>query len=85
MKLAINVIAMLIAFVAVVALANYLLSLGLRLRSNVPQPLQLVLGWLNAPCAWLMGVPWAGLRQGGRAAGRARGAERVPRLPASRL
>ena len=59
MKLAINVIAMLIAFVAVVALANYLLSLGLRLcGQNVPQPLQLVLGWLNAPCAWLMGVPW---------------------------
>lgn len=59
MKLAINVIAMLIAFVAVVALANYLLSLGLRaFGQSVPQPLQLVLGWLNAPCAWLMGVPW---------------------------
>lgn len=59
MKLAINVMAMLIAFVAVVALANYLLSLGLRaLGQNVQQPLQLVLGWLNAPCAWLMGVPW---------------------------
>jgi len=58
-KLAINVMAMLIAFVAVVALANYLLSLGLRaFGQNVPQPMQLVLGWLNAPCAWLMGVPW---------------------------
>ncbi|MDZ4405930.1 nucleoside transporter C-terminal domain-containing protein [Prosthecobacter sp.] len=58
-KLAINVMAMLIAFVAVVALANYLLSLGLRaFGQNVPQPLQLMLGWLNAPCAWLMGVPW---------------------------
>lgn len=58
-KLAINVMAMLIAFVAVVALANYLLSLGLRaFGQDVPQPLQLVLGWLNAPCAWLMGVPW---------------------------
>ncbi len=60
MKLAINVIAMLIAFVAVVALFNYMLSLGLRaFGQNVPQPLQLVLGWLNAPCAWLMGVPWS--------------------------
>lgn len=58
-KLAINVIAMLIAFVAVVALANYLLSLGLRaFGQDVPQPLQLVLGWLNAPFAWLMGMPW---------------------------
>ncbi len=60
MKLAINVVAMLIAFVAIVALFNYMLSLGLRaFGQNVPQPLQLVLGWLNAPCAWLMGVPWA--------------------------
>jgi CNT family concentrative nucleoside transporter len=60
MKLAINVVAMLIAFVAVVALFNYMLSLGLRaFGQNVPQPLQLVLGWLNAPCAWLMGVPWS--------------------------
>ncbi|MCF7786739.1 MAG: hypothetical protein K9N47_11495 [Prosthecobacter sp.] len=60
MKLAINVVAMLIAFVAVVALFNYMLSLGLRaFGQNVPQPMQLVLGWLNAPCAWLMGVPWS--------------------------
>ncbi|WP_395739838.1 NupC/NupG family nucleoside CNT transporter [Prosthecobacter sp.] len=60
MKLAINVIAMLIAFVAVVALFNYMLSLGLRaFGQNIPQPLQLALGWLNAPCAWLMGVPWS--------------------------
>jgi CNT family concentrative nucleoside transporter len=59
MKLAINVLAMLVAFVAVVALANYLLSLGLRLcGQSVPQPLNMVLGWLNAPCAWLMGIPW---------------------------
>lgn len=59
MKLAVNVLAMLIAFVAVVALANYLLSLGLRVcGQDVPRPLQLALGWLNAPCAWLMGVPW---------------------------
>lgn len=59
MKLAINVLAMLVAFVAVVALANYLLSLGLRVcGQSVPQPLNVVLGWLNAPCAWLMGIPW---------------------------
>lgn len=60
MKLAINVVAMLIAFVAIVALFNFMLSLGLRaFGQNVPQPLQLVLGWLNAPCAWLMGIPWS--------------------------
>jgi CNT family concentrative nucleoside transporter len=57
-KLTINVLAMLVAFVAVVALANYMLALGLRLcGQNVAQPLNVALGWLNAPCAWLMGVP----------------------------
>jgi CNT family concentrative nucleoside transporter len=59
MKLAINVLAMLIAFVSVVALTNYLLSLPLRLIDvHEPRPMQLVLSWLNAPFAWLMGVPW---------------------------
>ena len=59
MTLAINVMAMLIAFVATVALANYLLSLSLQwVGVQDAKPLQTVLGWLNAPFAWLMGVPW---------------------------
>jgi concentrative nucleoside transporter, CNT family len=63
MKLAINVMAMLIAFVAVVALANHLISLGLSaVGLDVATPLQLVLGWVNAPFAWLMGVPWEDCR-----------------------
>lgn len=59
MMLAINIMAMLIAFVAVVALVNYLLSLGLR-QAGVTNstPLQTLFGWVNAPFAWLMGVPW---------------------------
>jgi CNT family concentrative nucleoside transporter len=58
-KLAINVMAMLIAFVAVVALLNFVISFGLRSAGvEVKQPLQLLFGWLNAPFAWLMGVPW---------------------------
>lgn len=58
-KLAINVMAMLIAFVATVALANYLLSLLLQLVSiQNAKPLQTLLGWANAPVAWLMGIPW---------------------------
>ncbi len=58
-KLAINVMGMLIAFVAMVALINYTLSFGLRfIGVNEPHPMQTVLGWLNAPFAWLMGVPW---------------------------
>jgi len=56
--LAINVMAMLIAFVAVVALANYLVSLGLRpLGIHSEAPLQTLFGWVNAPFAWLIGVP----------------------------
>lgn len=59
MKLAINVMAMLIAFVATVALANYLLSSLLHLGGiENAKPLQTVLGWVNAPFAWLMGIPW---------------------------
>jgi CNT family concentrative nucleoside transporter len=58
MMLALNVMAMLIAFVAVVALVNYLLGLGLRpLGVHSSAPLQTFFGWINAPFAWLMGVP----------------------------
>lgn len=59
MMLAINVMAMLIAFVAVVALVNYLIGLGLRQFGYTGStPLQTLFGWVNAPFAWLMGVPW---------------------------
>lgn len=59
MRLAINVCAMLIAFVAMVHLVNYLVALPqVWFRVQSPVRLQDVLGWLNAPCAWLMGVPW---------------------------
>ena len=58
MMLAMNVMAMLIAFVAVVALVNYLLSVGLRpFGVHADAPLQTLFGWINAPFAWLMGVP----------------------------
>jgi CNT family concentrative nucleoside transporter len=58
MTLAINVIAMLIAFIAVVALANYLITFP-QTKLGVAQPvtLQTFFGWINAPFAWLMGVP----------------------------
>jgi CNT family concentrative nucleoside transporter len=56
--LAINVIAMLIAFIALVALVNFLLTWPqARLGVAAPVTLQMLLGWLNAPFAWLMGVP----------------------------
>jgi len=58
MTLAINVMAMLIAFVAVVALANVLLE-WVQSWFHVAHPVRLetIFGWLNAPFAWLMGVP----------------------------
>jgi CNT family concentrative nucleoside transporter len=58
MMLAINVIAMLIAFIAVVALANYVIAHALGWAGvHTDRPLQILFGWVNAPFAWLMGVP----------------------------
>ena len=57
-KLVINVAATLIVAVALVALVNQ----GLGLFPDVagaPLSLQRALGWLLAPLAWLIGVPWA--------------------------
>jgi concentrative nucleoside transporter, CNT family len=67
MMLSINVIAMLIAFVAVVALANFLLTWPqAHLGVTRPVTLQALLGWINAPFAWLMGVPAADCLQIGQ-------------------
>ncbi len=58
MTLSINVIAMLIAFIAAVALANYLITFPQqKLGVAAPVTLQTLFGWVNAPFAWLMGVP----------------------------
>ena len=56
--LALNIIAMLIAFIAIIALANFVLEWP-QLRAGVASPvsLQNVFGWINAPFAFLMGVP----------------------------
>ena len=58
MKLAINVMAMLIAFTAVVAAANWVLgNLVSPIGWHTEKPLQEVFGYVNAPFAWLMGIP----------------------------
>ena len=49
-QLLINIVAMLVVFVALVALVNLLIA---------PYTLQGMLGWLLAPLAWLAGIPWA--------------------------
>ena len=51
LQLALNVGAMLISFLALVALVNALLGL-------VHLSLQQIFGWVFAPVAWSMGVPW---------------------------
>jgi CNT family concentrative nucleoside transporter len=56
--LALNVIAMLIGFIAMIYLANYVFAFPQRyLGIAHPATLQMVFGWINAPFAWLMGVP----------------------------
>jgi concentrative nucleoside transporter, CNT family len=56
--LLINIIAMLIVLVALVALANLILGL-LPPFGGGPITLQRLLGYLMAPVAWLIGVPWS--------------------------
>jgi CNT family concentrative nucleoside transporter len=55
-KLLINILAMLIVFVALVALINMLLEL-LPDVAGSPLTLQRLLGYLFAPLVWLMGIP----------------------------
>ncbi|GAB6166512.1 NupC/NupG family nucleoside CNT transporter [Thermostilla marina] len=57
LKLALNVAAMLIAFVAIVAMLNWGLSCFGDIGGS-PLTLERILGWVFAPFAWLMGVPW---------------------------
>ncbi len=49
-QLLVNIVAMLVVFVALVALVNLAIA---------PYTLQGMLGWALAPLAWLAGVPWA--------------------------
>jgi len=57
-KLAMNVAIMLISFLALVALLDSLLGWTHGYLSFVPGSLGQILGYLFAPVAWLIGVPW---------------------------
>jgi CNT family concentrative nucleoside transporter len=59
MQLALNVGAMLMAFVALVALINYLLGWVGGFVGQEGLTLQLLLGQVLRPIAWVMGVPWS--------------------------
>ena len=55
-QLLVNIVAMLVVFVALVALVNLVIA---------PYSLQGALGWALAPLAWLCGIPWSEARAAG--------------------
>lgn len=63
LKLALNVAGMLLAFIALIAMINWILEgvftdiLGIYVNGN-PVSLQMLLGYLLSPIAWVIGVPW---------------------------
>src|SRR5271165_3970237 len=63
LQLAINVGAMLISFIALLALVDYLVGgahnwLALHHFPWFPNSLEQFFGWIFAPIAWLIGIPW---------------------------
>jgi concentrative nucleoside transporter, CNT family len=58
LELLINIVAMLVVFVALVYLANGILGLLPDFLGS-PLTLQRALGWIMAPVCWLMGIPWS--------------------------
>ncbi len=57
--LLINVTAMLIVLIALVALANLILGSLLPQVGGAPVSLQRILGVILSPLAWLLGIPWS--------------------------
>jgi CNT family concentrative nucleoside transporter len=63
LKLALNVGAMLLAFIALIFMVNWILTgvftdlLGLTINGD-PITLEVLLGYLLSPIAWIIGVPW---------------------------
>lgn len=63
LRLALNIGAMLLAFIALIALLNWPLTwvgevTGLQATLGRPTDLSLIFGYLLAPIAWVIGVPW---------------------------
>lgn len=64
LKLAANVGAMLLAFIALLAMFNGLFEwlsdiTNLTALLGSPLSIEMLLGWILAPVAWLVGIPWA--------------------------
>jgi len=58
LHLMLNVMAMLISFIALIALTNGILGAVHGWLPWFPADLQTILGWIFRPIAWVMGVPW---------------------------
>src|SRR6266566_4913257 len=58
LHLMLNVIAMLVSFIALVALGNGVFGWVHGYATWFPENIQTVLGWVFSPIAWVMGVPW---------------------------
>jgi CNT family concentrative nucleoside transporter len=58
LHLALNVAAMLITFLALLALVNAIMGWTHLHIGWFPYSLQQVFGWVFAPIAWLVGIPW---------------------------
>ncbi len=58
LQLCLNIAAMLLVFIAMIAMCNAILSGLFGLAGVEDITLQRILGWLFAPLAWVMGIPW---------------------------
>lgn len=65
LRLALNVGAMLLAFIGLIALLNGALGWIGGLFGLAALSLELILGWLFSPVAWLLGIPWEQATTGG--------------------
>lgn len=64
LRMLLNIIAMLIVMVSLVALVNVILTVLPNLGGE-PITLQRMLGWVFAPFVWTFGIPWAEAGQAG--------------------
>ncbi len=80
LKLALNVGAMLLVFLAMLSLANGILAwcgsqwyamtqIAFGWEPGTPWSLEAILGWLFAPIAWIMGIPWQDCSKAGELLG----------------
>lgn len=59
LSLALNVAAMLLAFIALVAMLNGIIGWAGGLAGIEALSLERIFGWILAPLAWVLGVPWS--------------------------